>query len=91
MNRTTMELAEGRVLYVRHHTTDIIPGPYEKPFDLEEVSPGVWEAKIAEESMTIRQRRDFGNAVRARGDIAKIIWTRHIDGKVFHKETIFKK
>jgi len=91
MNRTTLELSEGRVLYVRHHTSDEIPGPYEDPFALEELSAGVWEAKIAIESMSLRQRRDFSKAVMERDDISKIVWTRHIDGKIIHRETIFRK
>lgn len=90
MNRVTLEEAIGRVLYVRCHKTDEIPGEYETAFDLEETAPGIWEAKIAMKSMTLDQRRDFKAAVRARGDIKKIIWTRHVDGIVKHRETIFE-
>ena len=89
MNRVTLELAAGPVLYVRCHKTDEIPGEYEKAFDLEEISPGIWEAKIAMESMTMKQRRDFQHAVKAHGGIKKIIWTRYIEGQIVHRETVF--
>lgn len=88
-NRVTLELADGPVLYVRCHKTDEIPGEYENAFALECVSPGVWEAKIAMESMTLAQRRDFKRAVLDRGDIKKIVWARYVDGTVLHKETVF--
>jgi predicted nuclease of predicted toxin-antitoxin system len=89
-NRVTLEEAKGRVLYVRCHVSDQIPGKYSKGFDLEETEPGIWEAKIAEESMTQDQRRDFQRAVLARGDIFKIIWTRYEENRTKRRETIFQ-
>lgn len=88
MNRVTLEESTGRVLYVRCHI-DKVPGVYSKAFALEEKEPGVWEAKIAMESMTLEQRRDFTKAVLDRNDISKIIWARYVDGKVKHRETNF--
>ena len=89
MNRVTLEEAKGSVLYVRCHKTDTIPGEYVKAFDLEEISPGVWEAKIAMESMTLDQRRDFREAVRGHGGIKKIIWTRYLNDGIVRRETNF--
>lgn len=89
-NRTTLELANGPVIYVRHHTSDIIPGPYEGTFILEKVGPGVWEAKVVESAMTLKQRRGFYREVMARDDISVVKWVRHIGGKIIHRETIFR-
>ena len=89
MNKVTLEEAKGKVLYVRCHK-DAIPGPYVKAFDLEEIYPGVWEAKIAMESMTLEQRRDFTEAVESHGGISKIIWTRYLEKGIVHRETNFK-
>lgn len=89
MNKVTLEEAKGKVLYVRCHK-DAIPGPYVKAFDLEEIYPGIWEAKIAMESMTLEQRRDFTDAVERHGGISKIIWTRYLEKGIVHRETSFK-
>jgi predicted nuclease of predicted toxin-antitoxin system len=91
VNRVTLEESKGRVIYVRCHATDEIPGEYRKAFDLEETDPGVWEAKIAMESMTLGQRRDFTKAVMDHGGIDKIIWCHYVDGVARQRETIFKK
>lgn len=88
-NRVTLEEANGRVLYVRCHTGKV-PGPYSHAFAIEEKEPGTWEAKIAMEAMTLEQRRHFTEAVLARSDIYKIIWTRYVDGQVKQRETIFQ-
>lgn len=90
VNRVTLEEARGRVLYVRCHKTDQIPGEYVRAFAIEETAPGIWEAKIAEESMDMPQRRDFQKAVMEFGDIDKIIWTHFIGGVPRQRETKFR-
>ena len=74
-------------MYVRCHVTDEIPGKYNEAFALEEMEPGVWEAKIAKESLTASQRRDFEESALATGEIEKVVWRRHINGVVKFRET----
>lgn len=89
MNRVTLEENQGRVLYVRCHAGQI-PGPYKMAFAIEELGAGTWEAKIAMEAMTVEQRREFTEAVEARGDICRIRWTRYPEhGESYIRETKF--
>lgn len=92
MNRVTLEEAKGRVRYVRVHADAVrIPGPYKMAFAIEELSPGVWEAKIALDAMEKEQRRDFTKAVETQGDICKIVWTRFPEvGEPYQRETKFR-
>lgn len=76
MNRVTLELAKGRVMYVRCHISDVIPGEYKEAFALEEIEPGVWEAKIAMERLSLSERRDFEESALATGQIKKVVWKR---------------
>lgn len=89
MSKITLEEASGRVRYVRCHT-DKVPGPYKMAFALEELSHGLWEAKIALDAMAAEDRREFTRVVEEKGDICRIVWTRYPEkGEPYTRETKF--